>query len=617
MIEKAFNFKFQKEKYSAFYCKTPAQAESIMGFLIALPRNTLFGVDVETERLPEWFHLPEAALSPHLSKVRLLQICYGRAVYIFDLKYIEDYTIFVWFLSSRRLVAHYALFELMRFKQWGVTNCNIACTKILAMLISQAYYPTDIGLKYDLESLIEKWFETKVVKVEGKSDWAIPELTFEQIRYAALDAVFTLKLAEKLSHGIPKYGLERIYKLMKDVQHPIASMQLNGIGFDLEHHRAIIPIWKDAVYKAKQEAMKITGLVKLTPTTLSNWLEDNLTPEQKNDWPKTPTKKLSTSSTTFSEFDFLPVIKPFTTYQKKATLCSGFGQKLINFVNPKTKRVHGSLNICGARTGRFSSSKPNMQNCPRSPSEELKALGEPDVRESFIAAKGNLIICADYSMIEIRVGAEQSRDVEMLKAFRNGIDLHKLTASIVSRIPLAKVTKEQRQSGKALNFGLMFGLGATKYAQYAKKNYGVVLTAKQAMRDVAAWHELYYGYTEWQQEIADKAKASLKCVTPCGKLRALTEDKCYGSAMNQGPQGGACEVLSHALVRLDREQNRNFKLINTVHDEICSEVLESKVEKYCHVVERCMIEGFLDVFPSGIAKGLVSIGYGKSWADAK
>lgn len=618
---------FQGKKYSCEYIIDWNRASICIEYL--LKKDVLFSVDVETAALTQYKHIPTAALSPHLSRVRLFQLFDGDKVYIFDCDKIErsiafkrlPSELFTHLLSTKRFVAHNATFELQRFMQWGVKHCNIACTLITGKLVCQAIYPTDAGLRYDLGSLTDRMLKTEVLKIHGASDWGEPDLTFEQIQYAGLDTLYCYAVAKKLANALPKLGLERIYKLMKDVQHPVAAMQLNGIGFDTEKHLAAIPYWKDSLYEAKLKAMEVTGLKSITPMKISDWLSKNLDKTTKAIWPRTPTKKLATDAHAFSDFDYLPIVKPFSTYQKKKTLCSGFGNKLIQLVNPGTKRLHGSLKICGARTGRFSCSSPNLQNMPRSPSYKDKKAGEPDIRDHFIAGKGKVLICADFSMIELRVAAELSQDKEMLKCFKNGIDLHCLTASIVSGIPVDKIGKKspERQNGKALNFGLLFGLGPKKYAHYAKKSYGVDISEEKAFSDIEKWHQLYSGYTDWQQAQADRAAETKTCRTPCGKLRKLPKDSTYGNSMNHPVQGGAAEVMMYSLVKLYERLPKRARLVNTVHDEVIVEVRNKKfhVDWAKEVIEECMTEGFLEVFPNGITRGLVEAKAGKTWAEAK
>lgn len=615
MEEKSFKVELESELFQAHYIKTLSNAEFAISKLIE--KDCLFGIDTETEPYEQFKDNKEAGLSPWLSKVRLLQVSDGESICVFDLKYLPT-EIFIPFLEAKRFIAHNAVFDLQYFMMWGVKDMNIACTLILYKLMCHANYPTDAGWQFSLSALAESILKTTVLKKMQVSDWSEPELTFEQIEYAALDPLICLKLAERVAHGVKQFGLERIYKLYKDSQHPIAQMQINGIGFDKEKHRLDIVYWREKLFTAKKELTVLTGLENITAHTMAEWLEGNLDKETLAIWPRTETGKLQTDSHAFSEFSYLPIVKPFSAYQKRKTLTSTFGQNLIDLVNPRTKRLHSSFKLCGARTGRLSSSYPNFQNFPRSPTAEEKEGGEPDLRDNF-TARGSFI-CADYNQIELRVAAELSQDKEMLRAYSEGIDLHALTASKIMGKSLTDVTKSDRQLAKAFNFGLLFGLGPLKFSAYARKSYGQEVSKNEAVEAIQIFRETYYGYREWQLEQAEEASKNLTATTVCGKLRALAEDTYYGQSLNSPIQGSAAEVVLHALTRLHQKSKAfNFKLVNCVHDEILLEVNDSlgtmiEVET---ILKKCMIQGFLDVFPNGITKGLVKSNTGSTWAEAK
>ncbi len=207
----------------------------------------------------------------------------------------------------------------------------------------------------------------------------------------------------------------------------------------------------------------------------------------------------------------------------------------------------------------------------------------------------------------------------MLRAYKNGIDLHSLTASQISKKSLKDVTKEDRQRAKALNFGLLFGLGARKLSHYAKKSYGVTIEASEASETVRAWRELYGGYASWQQEQVRKAGSSFEVRTPFGKLRKLPSDNTYGTSMNTPVQGGAAEVMLHALCRLKDtfDGYPGIKVVNCVHDEILVEVPLGYEEDVKRMIEKEMTLAYLDVFPSGITNKLVDAHVGKTWAESK
>lgn len=608
MEEKQFKINCLGQDYSCFYVRKKETALQILSELQG--RSGLLAIDTETTPLPQYSNFPKAGLSPHLSTVRLLQISDPKNAIVIDLRFCAIQDVLPKFLKSKSFIAHNAMFELSRFLQWGVKEMKLGCTRILYKLLGHAHYPTDAGLDASLSDICKAILKVDVNKASQTSDWSPDELSFEQIEYAALDPIYTLKIAEALAPGLKKYGLEKIYKLSTAAQLPLCRMELNGMCLDTKAHNELILKWRDDMHSALKKVQDETGLKTITSHTMSGWLFQNLPKEYLDEWPKTPTGKLSTASDAFTEFGFIPVVAPLAEYQKVTTALQTFGTKLSGRINPETKRLHSSYNICGARTGRLSSRDPNLQNCPRT----------KEFRSIFVSSANAKLVRADYNQIEIRVAAELSRDKAMLTAYREGVDIHRLTASKITRKVLSEVTENDRQVAKAYNFGLMFGLGATKFSRYAKKNYGIEVSELEAKKHIEAWYNLYSGYRDWQLSQALNAKDSLVVTTPLGKRRRLPEDNTYGNSMNHPVQGGAAEVMLSALVRVEKAfRTKNVKLLNTVHDEIILEVLDTDevVEEVARGLAEEMTKGFLDVFPGGITNGLVAVGIGKTWADAK
>ena len=619
MKQSAFKVHFQDREINAFYITERDTAVEALEKLNSKPQGTLFGIDTETMKRQDVSQ--GSALSPILGTIRLIQVADGKSAVVFDRQSINDDSIFIPFLENHRFVAHNAIFDLQFFMQMGVRNMEIGCSMILTRLVFHATYPTDEGLSASLANMIKTVFNIEVPKDNQASNWGATDLTAEQIRYSALDGVYVLELAKKLAPALDKFGLTKTYKLLKDAQHPIAAMQLNGFKVDPIKHRESIAIWRDKLYTCKKYLLKETKLDKITAHTMSKYLYNTLDAATLDKWPITAEGKLQTDAHTFADFSYLPIVKPFSEYQKREKLTSSFGMRMLSQINPVTKRLHPSFNLTGARTGRLSCSKPNLQQLPRSPKEELKNAGEPDVRENFVAEEGYVFICADYSQIELRVAAELSRDPVMLKAYRDGEDLHKITAANVAGIPVSKVSKEQRQAGKAFNFGLLFGLGANKFSHYALKSYGVKITKEKAIEDVRAWHELFEGYTKYQQRVVREARKTFKVRTPGGKLRALATDAYYGPSLNHAVQGGAAEVMLHALIKIDNKikeaDDGMCKLVNVVHDEIILECVEGEESYWQEILEDCMVDAYKEIFPGGIIRDLVESHTGKTWAEAK
>lgn len=603
----SFQTTFLGTTYDCHYIKEPEQAAKALQFL--MQKDCLFAIDTETAALPKYKHIKEAGLSPHLSSIRLIQVFDGTNVLVFDLRWFPERKLkmFVPFLSTKRFVAHYAIFDLQRFIQLGIQDMNLHCTHILAKLVFHSAYATDF-MDASLEGLCKSLFDIELPKPAQKSDWSEPELTFEQIEYAAHDAIAVYFCADKLVSGLDKFGLHRIYQLEKDVQHPIAQMQLNGFRLDPEGHRELIPQWTEELLGAKKLVQEITGIKRLTGPKLGEWFESSLDTSALAMWPRTETGKLSMSADTLDAFSWHNAVKPFALYQKKATLCSTFGQNLIEQINPATNCLHPHFKQSGARTGRLSCSKPNLQNLPR----------DKAIRSNFIADEGHTLLCLDYSQIELRIAAEVSGDKKMQKAYREGIDLHALTASGVLGIPINSVTESQRQLGKALGLGLLFGLGAAKYCHYSKKNLGVDIRIEESRALIEGYRETYSGLRAWQVAQAERCEATMMAQTPFGKKRKLDDKTYYGGGLNMPIQGAAAEVIKCSLVRLEKSFRGIGKLVNCVHDENLIQVPDDD-NKYRHLkeMERCMVLAYKDVFPNGITKGLTEGNFGRTWTQAK
>lgn len=605
MKECTFPTEFIKDTYTAHYIKSRENAYLAVEKLSKC--SGILALDTETRAFDKYKHVKEAALSPWLSRIRLLQIFDGKESFIFDLDFINDDSIFIEFLETHNFIAHNALFDLQFLMQMGVVGMKCGCTMIAAKLVFHALYPTDSGLGVSLNNLVEKLFKTNILKKLQISDWGVSELTFEQLEYASLDAIAVYKVADKLSIAIKKYNLDRIYNLCKDAQHPIAQMQLYGVNLDKNAHAKLINIWKDKLWNSKKEVLALTKLDEITPQKLGKWLEKNLDPETLAIWPRTATKKLSTDANTLSEFAYLPIVEPFSNYQKLDKLTSSFGSTLASQLNPETNRIHPHYRICGARTGRLSCSEPNIQQIPR----------DKDVRAIFVADKDKTLVCADYSQIELRIAAQVSQDSVMQNAYKKGLDLHSITASMVVGKPIDKITKEERQLGKALGLGLLYGLGAKKFAHYVRKNFGLEISQEKAIQAVESFYETYPEFRYWQLEQSHEAEINYTVTTPFGKVRKVDEDSYYGASLNHPIQGGAAEVMLCALINLNKELPSMARLIACVHDEVIVGCHKDIVNQTKSIVETCMINAYLKVYPKGITNNLVSVGVGDSWSEAK
>jgi DNA polymerase I-like protein with 3'-5' exonuclease and polymerase domains len=362
------------------------------------------------------------------------------------------------------------------------------------------------------------------------------------------------------------------------------------------------------MFKARAAVLEYTGLSEITGHKLSTWLDLKLPPSLKAMWPKTPSGKYSTASDTWERFEDIDLVKPIVEYNKYEKLLSTYGTKLLTFKIPPRDRIHPKYNIAGARTGRLSSSGPNIQNQPRD--SEFRSLYRP--------ALGYKYICADFSQIEVRVAAEVSRDTNMLDIYRRGDDIYLHTASRILGKNVSNVTKQERQYAKAILLGSQFGLGAKKFSEYARVNYGLTdVTEEKALELINGYREAYPEFRQWQLDQTSECEVSLRATTYMGKTRALDPDKYYGMALNHPIQGTAAEIILLALCNFYKNKEKDSLLIACVHDEILVEVPEEKAESSKAILVNSMVDAYKTIMKSEVITNLVSVNIGDNWGDAK
>lgn len=290
-------------------------------------------------------------------------------------------------------------------------------------------------------------------------------------------------------------------------------------------------------------------------------------------------------------------------------------------------RLHGGFNQCGTRTGRFSSSQPNLQNQPNNPLYP--------VRSSFVASKGKRLIVADWSTIEIRIMAHHSEDPVLLDLLRNGHDLHQETADRISKLTGLKLS---RSEGKTLNFAILYGMmedslaatinkglraqvkaGEISYDEYRKR----FRTPQQCKSIIQGFHASYKGYSRWSDAVVNGAKQRGYVRTLGGRVRALPElnrPKQYGEgarkAVNTKIQGGAGDLMKKGIQDLHtmfKERGYDANLLMVVHDEYVIEVDERQAEA-CWADAKKVME---NVFPTCLVPIVADGGIFTSWAGMK
>lgn len=584
-----------------------------------LSTKDLLGIDIETRPLPGFIQDREGGLAPRKSAIRLLQIFDGQTtVFVFDLDKIGGISALPSSLWNKPFVAHNALFELKHLLHHGIVLQRLGCSLLADRVINgdRARLKKDFVLssKAGLKDLSKEFLNLEISKELQTSDWAASELSEEQIEYAALDAILPAKIFRKQYEIMKSRELIRAYEILRDAQRPIANMELNGIGFDVEKHKLRIEEWTSESSRLQSDILNALGteLNLNSSKQLGAWLKEALKEEDLESWIKTAGGKLSTSTPTFKLKEQLHAIFPkIVEYRHVAKKISSFGESLYKFIDISTKRLYGSFSLGTTSTGRMASNKPNMQNMPRS-----------GFRDLFTAKEGCVLIGLDYSQQELRVAALVTTDKELLRVYEEGGDIHANTAAAILGIPKEAVTKPQRQLAKAVIFGLLYGQGAKGLAVYAKQQYGVEMSEEEAEKHRCALFNTYKDLRAWQKETGNLVKITGVIRTQCGRTRDFNREQegyRFTAALNLPIQGAAAEVTLRAITRLTPLLSDECRLVNVIHDEILLEVIESCAEAVANRAKEAMEAAFLDVFPKATSylKGLVEAKIGKNWAETK
>lgn len=306
-----------------------------------------------------------------------------------------------------------------------------------------------------------------------------------------------------------------------------------------------------------------------------------------------------------------PVVSMVLQYRTLSKLNSTYCEGLLKVIGDDG-RIHSSFNQTETRTGRISSTEPNLQNIP-----VRTELGR-EMRKFFTAREGWVLVDADYSQIELRVLADISGDKNMIDAFKNNQDIHAITASQVFNMPLDFVTGEMRSRAKAVNFGIVYGIGAYSLA----KDIGV--TNKEAKNYIESYLKHYSGIDKYMHDVVEKAKDTGYVETVFGRRRYLPElsasngmTRAFGErvARNAPIQGTAADIIKIAMIKVDKrltEENLEARLVLQVHDELIVECPSHESMRVAMILQEEM-EKAVSLSVPLVAYSAV----GKTWYDAK
>ena len=598
-------------------------------------------------------------LDARIAKPRLLQICdtnqdeaNNRTVYVFDLFKVSAVPELKKFIESREmLIGHNLNFDLQFNLKQGIDFKGKLFDTFIAERCLRAGFkekkiapktkkPYFADISCSLKAVVSRRLDIELDKEMQVSDWSKDALDIEQIEYAAKDVDILPFVAASQLAELKEEGLLDIYSLESKCIRPVALMCSKGFNVDINKLQEL----------RNRIVIKLDEMTKNFCEQLDNNLPDELklprTPEGNISIGKRPKKDFNPGSNTqcVKAFKELRIALPVDGVTGKPTLnqvaLSEFDsddpllnlyrkrvkietelehvEKLITNINPITHRIHSGYNQYGANSGRFTSSGAkkvsstkqktefgvNIQQVPRA----------AEFRGCFVPGEGKSFVICDFSQIELRLGAELINIPQMIEAFQKGFDLHTVTASLIYKVSVDEVKKDQRQDGKTLNFALLYGMGYKKYKTYAAQS-GKLITLSEAKIAHTAFHNAYPRLRQWHRERAAMVEDGWCYVrTPLGRRRLLSYDDAQMMACaNTLIQGAGADILKLSIANLSEYLNEECSLIACVHDEIVLEVDKDKAEQYKDILEDCMDRAAKTVLKKVPSKADAQVG--NSWAD--
>ncbi|MBI4653223.1 DNA polymerase I [Candidatus Kuenenbacteria bacterium] len=586
-------------------------------FLEELKKQKTFALDTETTNL-----------NPFKAKLLGISFCWekGKAYYIpmhnvERITYSENNAINLFQHEKQSDVTRYALrvmryilenpeikkyghnikFDLAILKEQGINLKGINFDTMIA-----SYLLNSGSRAHNLDSVVFTELGHQMISFEKLVGFKIPkkidEKKLEQImesisdqkmaEYSCEDADYTFQLVNKLASQLKEKNLWNLFeKIEMPLIYVLAQIERNGVKVDVDFLKKLSENVKCQMSNVKCQTYKLAGCEFNidSPKQLKEILFEKLKISFQN------VKKIKTGfSTAALELEKLRgrhlIIDLILKYRELSKLISTYLDALPKLVNLKTGRVHTSFNQTITATGRLSSSNPNLQNIP------AKGKFSKEIRTAFVAEKGYKLVAVDYSQIELRVIASLANDEKMIQAFKNGEDIHIWTAAEINECKLDQVTSEMRQQAKAINFGIIYGMGVYGLSQRTS------ISPDKAKKFIEKYFEVHKDIKNYLEEIKKTAKQKEYVETLFGRRRYLPEinSKIFQAqsaaermAVNMPIQGTAADLIKIAMIRINQQStinNQQFKMLLQVHDELVFEVKNDFIKKVVELIKQEMEE---------------------------
>jgi DNA polymerase I-like protein with 3'-5' exonuclease and polymerase domains len=558
--------------------------DGLSAVVAAVEESALVGLDCET-----------TGLNPRSDRVRLLAVdCDtadgGRVTYLVDVGKIDPTPLGA-ALAEAQVVIHNAAFDLGFLGRLGFAPKRVHDTLLLSQVLHARAHTRGVApLRHGLKDCVARELGLELAKDLQSSDWSGP-LTADQLAYAATDAAVLVPLFRSLTEKLVAARLTDTAAIESAAVPCLAWLSAAGVPFDVDR-------WRHLARAAHEDADRTRSALDAAaperPGSLfgESWNWDS--PEQVKDALELAGCTVeSTADGVLAALDhpLAALLRDYRDAQKRATT---YGEPWLKHV-AADGRVYPRWVQLGANSGRMACAAPNMQNLPRGA-----------YRKCVAAKPGRVLVKADYSQVELRIAAKVSGDKALMAAYERGEDLHTLTARQV--LGIAEVTKDHRQLAKALNFGLLYGMGTKGFRNYARSHYGLELTEEQAAGYRDAFFKAYPGLRRWHRSVVDGPQDMR---TLAGRRAQRVEH--FNEKLNLPVQGTGADGLKRALALLweRRTECPTAIPVLVVHDEIVVECPEADADQAADWLKRAMLDGMAPlVAPVPVE---VEVKVGRTW----
>lgn len=470
--------------------------------------------------------------------------------------------------------------------------------------------------RYNMDDLALSYLSYNTIKYSDITDNAKKTLLDVELKdvveYACEDADITFRFYEYFAPLLNTYNLEDLFF---NVEMPLisvlADMEFDGVYISTEKMKSLSEEYASLLEKTKAKIYEKAGeeFNLQSPKQLEYILFEKL---KINSTKKTKTGAYSTDEEVLRELAQREKIAEYMlTYRKYSKLKNTYLDVFPTLVHKKTNRIHASFNQTVTATGRLSSSEPNLQNIPARGDEGK------DIRNTFIAEKGNVLIAADYSQIELRLLAHFSNDPVLVEAFKNNDDIHRKTAMKIYSVSKEHVTPSMRNTAKIINFSIIYG--KTAFGLSKELN----ISRKEADDFIKGYFSTYSQVKPFCEKVIEDVKAKGYVRTMLGRIRdlsktinssnAVVRNEAERMALNTLIQGSAADMIKVAMIAIHKEFKNHFKtakIVMQVHDELVVEVSEKESDKAMTIMKEIMEHSVKTNVPI-----TVDIHKGLSWGD--